>query len=748
MRPWQTFLVVAALVPTALVGAIYALFLFWGRDLPSPKRPQEIAPPQNTVLLDRNGDVISELFFENRNSVPLVQIPEVMRGAVLATEDRRFFHHWGVDLRSVGRAVLANVMARDIREGASTITQQLARNVFLTQSQTLERKIREAILAIRLERSFSKEEILELYLNQIYFGDGAYGVESAAQRFFGHSCRELSVAEAAMLAGLPANPAAFSPRRHPEACRRRRSVVLRRMEEAGVIDQETREKAEAAEILGGSRSRQAEEAAYFAETVRLELMDRFGSEVVYGGGLTVHTTLDLRLQRAAVQAMEDQLTAIEQEQALVYRRLRGASVRGDELPPGQRPSYLQGALVALEPQTGAIRAMVGGRDFAESNFNRAVQARRQPGSAFKPFVMAQALRAGYTPEDVLLDAPVTYRWGNQVWSPKNFSHDYKGEVTIRTTLMKSINVPSVRLLEAVGPRKVVELAHELGIAGDLPPQLSLALGTGEVTPLEITSAYGVFANAGIREVPYTIEKIEDHRGNVIEEHQGQPQDVLDEKTSFQMVSMLQSVIDHGTGHPARAKYDFTAPAGGKTGTTDDYSDAWFVGFIPRLACGVWIGFDEKKSIGRRMTGAAAALPAWSAFMNDAVRLYGEQSFGAPAGMTGVTICQESGLLANPGCPRREAHLYKAGNEPTRKCPIHTGARPAVVEEDPETDEAPPEGARSHPEPAVTPSPHEPPPPDVTPRREDQPGREDRPDREDQPDRRDPPGRVDRPDRED
>lgn len=689
MRPLAVLLLTIILVPLALIGAVSGLFLLWGRDLPSPHNPREVEPPRKTVVLDRRGEVIDEFFIENRSPMPLAQIPEVMRQAVLATEDRRFFRHWGVDLPGVLRAATSNVTAGRIRQGASTITQQLARSVFLSNSQTLERKVKEAVLAIRLERSFSKEEILEFYLNRIYFGEGTYGVEAAAQRYFGKSCRDLTLPEAALLAGLPANPASYSPVRHPEAAKRRRNSVLRRMEDTGVIDRQTRGDAEVTEIRLATGPRGESPSAYFTEMVRQELMDRFGGTQVYEGGLTVYTTLDLGLQRAAVRSMESQLEAIEAEKGLAYRRVLHAGVRGDStLDRGARTPYLQGALIAIEPQNGAIRALVGGRSFAESNFNRAVQARRQPGSAFKPIVAAQAIRQGYTPNSILQDTPLSYHWGGQTWSPQNFDHKFRGPVTLRYTLQKSINIPTIRLLEAVGTKNVVEMAERIGFTGHITPQLSLALGTAEVTPLEITSAYGSFANRGIRVEPYSIERVEDRSGRFLLEHRPVSHEVMDERSSFFMISLLRSVIDHGTGYPARGQYGFDAPAAGKTGTTDDYSDAWFVGFVPRLACGVWVGFDARKSIGSRMTGAAAALPAWCGFMNEAVKVYGKEDFPPPEGVVVVTTCPVSGLLATPGCPRTISDVYMPGTQPTRYCAVHAGMTPAPVQAAPAEDEVP------------------------------------------------------------
>jgi penicillin-binding protein 1A len=674
----RLFLILLILCPLTMAGAIYLLFLLWGDDLPSPQTLRELEPAVNTVVLDRNGEVIDEFYVENRNPLSLQEIPNLMRLAFLSTEDRRFFSHWGIDLQGIFRALLANVTSGRIQQGASTITQQLARKLFLRDEQTLERKLKEMVLAIRLERSFSKEEILELYLNKIYFGEGAYGVEAAAQTYFGKPCQNLDLPETALLAGLVANPGAFSPTRRPEQARRRRNLVLRRMEQAGVIDSLTAATAETTavvlDVAGRSRSR----APYFTERVRQELAERYGTLDVFGGGLTVHTTLDMGLQAVAEKAVEEQAEKIEKTEVHAYKYLLDPNTRRGGLRSRvDSTPYLQGALVAIEPQTGAIRAMVGGRSFQESEFNRAWQALKQPGSAFKPIVFTQALLDGYRTNDILLDTPAVYEIpgpGNEIteYAPRNFDETFRGPVTLRYTLMKSINVPTVRLMDKIGPRRVVNLARSMGIDRNLPPYLSLALGSGEVTPLELTAAYAIFPDHGIREEPYLIERVEDRYGHVIDEHQSHSHEVIDERTSYVMVSMLRSVMDGGTGQLARSLYHFEAPAGGKTGTTDDCSDAWFVGFIPRLACGVWIGFDEKKSIGPRMTGAMAALPAWCEFMNAAVDVYGVEDFAVPPGITEVTTCQLSGQLALPGCPDKVRDAFLSGTQPTRFCPVHQG----------------------------------------------------------------------------
>lgn len=670
-------IILASILLVPLLGAavIYGLFVVWGSDLPSPQTLRELEPSMNTVILDRNGLVIDEFFLENRSPRPLPQIPPLVQAAVLATEDVRFGQHWGIDVVGVLRAAFTNLTSGTIEQGASTITQQLARKLFLTDSQTWNRKLKEAVLAIRLERSFSKDEILELYLNKVYFGEGAYGVEAAAQTYFGKSSDQLALEEIATLAGVLANPSAFNPVRKPENSKRRRNLVLRRMLQAGVVDTTAYGLAEAADlVLNTSGKKSASRAPYFTEAVRQELADRYGDTHVYTGGLTVHTTLDLALQESAVAALESQLQTLEEMQAHRYKYLKDPATRAGSLAhPEEGTPYLQGAAVAIEPQTGAIRMLVGGRHFAESKFNRAFQAVRQPGSAFKPILFAAAVREGHSPNDILYDTPVQFPGpggaGSTPWEPKNFDLEFRGPVTMRYALMKSLNIPAVRLMDEVTPRKVIALAKEMGIERNLPPYLSLALGTGEVTPLEITAAYAIFANQGIYSEPYMIERVEDRYGNLVELHLPKSREVIDERTNAIMVSMLQSVIDGGTGAPARSVHGFHAPAGGKTGTTDDYSDAWFVGFVPRLACGVWVGFDEKKTIGSRMTGTAAALPAWSAIMKKAVKELGAEEFSAPRGLIRVTTCRDTGLLALPDCPK-VSDLYRPGHQPTRSCPIH------------------------------------------------------------------------------
>jgi penicillin-binding protein 1A len=430
---------------------------------------------------------------------------------------------------------------------------------------------------------------------------------------------------------------------------------------------------------GGSTSG---EAPYFLEYVRLLTTAHFGNHDVYEGGLKIYTSLDLRLQRAAEAALENQCRKIEADH--LYRETFESFRETGAHDSDAGTPYIQAALVALDPQTGRILAMVGGRSWLDSRFNRAVQAKRQPGSSFKPFIYALALRDGGRPNDVIVDEPVSYPMGALasmgVWSPKNFHNKYEGAITLTRALEQSINIPSVKLLSKIGPRAVVDFARTCGVHGDMPPYLSLALGTAEVTPLEMASAYGAFDNGGILVDPSAIVKIEDRDGMVISQERSRTTEVLDEKTSAVLVGMMRAVVDHGTGYPARRE-SFTAPAAGKTGTTDDYTDAWFIGFVPHCVCAVWVGFDEKRTIGSNMTGARTALPIWTEFMKAFVSLNGEEDFTLPDGITRVAICTITGQLATEGCPSAEVNFI-SGQEPHTYCRTHGGAPPPVEEETP------------------------------------------------------------------
>ena len=649
----------------------------WARqDLPSPSSLQTIAPPVKTLVYDVNGKLVHEFYKENRSLVPLRQIPRSMVDAILSIEDRRFYSHWGIDpVRLVG-ALVQDVIARRAEQGASTITQQLARNLFLTHEKTLSRKVKEAILAIRIEQTYTKDEILQMYLNQIYFGEGAYGVDAAARIYYGKPVLELTLPECALLAGLPRNPRDYSPRRDPERSLKRRNLVLASMLQNKKINRAQYETATEAP-LGVSKTRlDPREAPYFMEMVRLYLEERYGSNQLFEGGLRVYTTLDADLQQAAEESLERRLTGLEQRNGTKKTR---ASVlaKSKTAQPSEKSQtdYLQGAVVCLDPTNGQIRALVGGRDFNESNFNRATQASRQPGSAFKPFIYAAAIDNGYTPNEMILDTPVSFRAGNGAdWSPQNYDHKFRGPVTLRTALAKSLNVPAAKLLQKLGTPVVTSYARRLGVRSHLGNDLSLALGTSEVNLLELTSAYGVFADQGVRTTPVFVLRVEDKNGKILEQTRTVAEEVLSPETALTMTNMLQTVMQSGTAAAARAM-GLRVAAAGKTGTTDDYTDAWFVGYTPNLVTGVWVGFDRKQKIGPNMTGAAAALPIWVDVVSAATKDKPPQDFPVPNGVVSRLICSQTGLLANPSCPETETELFREGSEPTGFCDIHTGATP-------------------------------------------------------------------------
>jgi len=674
------FVLAFLLVILLLAGGLYGLIRFFGHNLPSPATPREMEASLSTRLLDAQGRPFDEFYVEDRVPLRLGDVPPAFLQAILATEDRQFYRHWGINSTSVLRAIRSNVLEGRIAEGASTITQQLAWNLFLDHRRTLGRKIREAILALRIERSFSKDEILEMYVNQIYFGEGAYGLEAAARRFCGVPAAALSLEQCALLAGLPGNPAAFSPRRHPEAAKRRRSIVLRSMLETGAIDEQTCERAMAAPIVVREAGGRGRLGAYFTEAVRRELAGRYGTERIYHGGLVVETTLDIDLQRVAEEALESQLSKIEG--LILYPYLFG---RGDEmlasygLPPQERlasPLRLQGAVIAVDIATGAVRAMVGGRDFAESPFNRATQAPRQSASTFKPFIYAEAIRQGYRSNDILVDEPTTFRLNDgrgTIYEIRNFDtrEDY-GPVTLRFALAKSINRPTARLLDAVGIRRVVALTRAMGLRGRVPAVISLAAGTAEATLIDLTSAFGAFGNHGILVQPYLIERVSDRYGHELERHALQSEQVLDERTAAIVTSMLETVFDFGTGYEARSALGLTGAAAGKTGTMDDYTDAWFVGYTPEIAVGVWVGFDWKIRIGgsTTATGAKAALPIWVSVVRAAQAGARLQDFEIPLGLVPARTCLHSGALAGPHCPSPVEDLFIPGTEPGEICRRH------------------------------------------------------------------------------
>jgi penicillin-binding protein 1A len=682
LRAWlRLFLIVLA----ALVSGTVTAVLWLERGLPSPSLLESVQPVVGATVYARDGSVLHSFTRENRVIVPLSDVPPELIEAVVVTEDREFRSHWGVDVWAIVRAALRNARAGHVVQGASTITQQLARSLFLTPEVSLTRKLREALLALRIEQTYSKDRILELYLNQIYFGHGAYGVESAARSFFGKQVSELDLPECALLAGLPKNPSGYSPRQRPERALARRRLVLRMMADQGVITREDAARADTTALGVLPRSDSAGLGAYFIEEIRRELVGRYGQDALYAGGLRIHTTLDPDLQAAAERTVEDRLSRLERDYRYAVKRgdTTGAGTASSEATP-----YVQGAVVALDASTGGILAMVGGRDFRESEFNRATQAPRQPGSGFKPFVYTAAIDRGYTPADTILDAPLVVpgagpprlvRTRDGVseeptdWAPENYEPGFQGEVTLRYALKQSINLPTVRLCMGVGPETVVQYARQMGISTKLKPVYSLALGSCEVKLLDITEAYATLANQGIRMEPYAIESVEDENGRVLERHESASREVLSPETAYIVTNMLESVLTNGTGWAARA-WGFDHPAAGKTGTTNDCTDAWFVGYTTRVVCGTWVGFDDRRSLGNGMTGAVAALPIWTEFMKAAHAGLPHEPFRRPPGVITRRICSTTGALAAPACPDTYDEVFIEGTEPAEPCPVHERPR--------------------------------------------------------------------------
>ncbi len=649
------FGVLALLVGTGIgVAALWA-FAILPRSLPPVSALETFQPIQGTKIYDDNDELLTELHVERRIFMPLGQIPKSLKDAILATEDRRFYSHWGIDPVGIARAVFQNYRRGRIVEGGSTITQQLTKVLFLTPDKSLERKLKEAILALELERRYPKDRILEMYLNQVYFGHGAYGVEAAARTYFGKSVSELSVRESALLAGLPRAPSTYSPFDHADAARRRREVVLRRMVEYGVIKEAERVRLAKTDLGLIPPERRRTTGQYFLEYVQQTLETKYGADMVFKGGLRVYTTLNPTMQLTAELALREGLRALE---------ARTVKPRSD------RP---EGAIITIEPQTGYIKAIVGGYDFFRSEFNRAVQARRQPGSAFKPFIYLAALEAGFTPATRIDDSPVTYPVGaNGAWKPENYDRKFRGPTTLQQALEESINVVTVKLQERVGINRTIQAARRLGVASPLDINLSLALGTSDLTLLELTSAYGVLANQGVWMPPTAIRYVTDAQGKLLEEHVPEGREAVSPEVAYVLTHMMRGVVERGTGQGAKS---LGRPVAAKTGTTNDYSNAWFIGFTPRLATGVWVGYDRPRSLGKEETGGRTAVPIWTAYMTKILGDSPREDFPVPERVSLVPI----DLDPSNECVRVVTMAFVRGTEPAVSCgPRRQAVTPAVA----------------------------------------------------------------------
>jgi penicillin-binding protein 1A len=730
------------LLAAAGTGA-YLLYEQFTEALPDISLLKSYQPSLITTVYADDDTLVAQFFVERRVLLPLEKIPAILKQATLAVEDARFYAHEGIDFIGIARAAWSNVQAGEVVEGASTITQQVAKMLFLTHRKTFERKLREIILAMRMEHFLSKDEILEIYLNQTYYGHGAYGVEAASNVYFGKNVGDLTLDEATLIAGLPKAPTAYSPYNAPDRALRRRAHVLRRMVETGYITADEEERAQGAALQLRPRQEVIVKAPYFIEHVRRYLEDQYGSTPLYRGGLKVYTTLDLSLQEAAEAALRHGLIKDDQrrgyrgslghlnmsrgdqidwervrqipwpeEQSLLTawtRRVKAVVVAVDDrrvqvrweggegmIPldamlwayaPNpdidsekrrlRRPSealkvgdviladltesggqgkktllalaqepIVQGALVALEPHTGYLRALVGGYDFSRSQFNRATQAIRQPGSAFKPIIYATAVQRGFSPARVMVDAPIVHEQADgKIWKPSNYDGNFWGSITLAEALAHSRNIIAIKLLEAVGVKHVVEFAKRLGIRSPMTPTLALGLGASGLTPLELTTAYNVFANQGVRHDPVAVRWVEDAEGQVLEKHAPLGERVMSEQQAYVMTSMLQGVVQRGTA--TRAKV-LSRPVAGKTGTTNDFIDAWFVGYSPTLVAGVWVGIDDREPLGYKEAGGRAALPIWIEFMQQALERIPLQDFVTPPHIRLVRIHPRTGASSEPG----------------------------------------------------------------------------------------------------
>lgn len=749
-------LIIALIILSIILGASAGGYFAIEKGIPSIEELKQYQPETGTKIYADDDVLVGELKIEKGVFVPLNKIPDNMKNAAIAVEDSRFWKHKGIDYIAIIRALLKDIAYVQLKEGGSTITQQLAKVIFLTPEKTVKRKLREAALAVKIEKNLTKEEILELYLNKIYFGHGAYGVEMASKVYFGKSVRDITLSEAALIAGLIKAPLIYSPYNDLTKAKERQQIVLSRMEDEGYIKRSEKENALKQPIYLSNVRKGVEANNYFIEYIRRYIEEQYGEEMVYREGLKVYTTLNRDAQLSAARAIQEGLRELDkrrgwrgpiehrkdidvkrelkskesvaavvantgdissglvlkvsEKEAVVKTRgilgkltiedakwaskvidpkkgtstflkdfnltkilkpgdvvkvgiktMKGNSVR---LTLEQEPQ-VEGALVALEPETGFIRAIVGGYDFVRSDFNRAVYAKRQPGSAFKPIIYAAAMDHGFTPASIITDEPVVYYGGPRgEWSPENYDHKFYGPTRLREALTYSRNVVTIKLVEAVGIDDVIDFARLLGFQGEIPRDLSISLGSMSVTPLELALCFNVFASGGMKMKPIAIKYIIDSKGRVLESNEPDAEEVISPQTAFLITSMMEDVVKYGTGWRAKA---LGRPVAGKTGTTNEYRDAWFIGYTTDLVSAVWVGFDDTRPLGPQETGARAASPIWVSFMKNV--LGGEpREFSLPDdGIVSKSIDPATGLLSKDET-RAIKEYFKEGTEPKQFAP--------------------------------------------------------------------------------
>jgi penicillin-binding protein 1A len=728
-------------VVAALLGIASGVLFAYAGDLPAISALDDYAPSTITRVYGTRGEVVGEFAIQRREVISYEAISPKLRQAILAAEDDGFEQHFGLSIPRIIITLVKDIMERRMAAGASTLTQQLARKLFLTDEKTWERKIKEAILAIQIEKRYTKREIFALYANQMYFGHGVYGVEAASRLYFGKAAKDVSIEEAALIAGILQGNVRQSPYVNMDAALRRRNYTLGRMAEVGFISTEEAETAKKKPIVVRQDlpMQNLSAAPYFLEEVRKELESRYGAKKLYENGLSVQTALDLRLQEAATTALDEGLRRIDKRRGFrkprrnvvteghdvesfrqprwerpmregeivpaVVTAVDGTAInaragalritiekkgyawtnrkpaqlvtRGDlievrlaAVPEGkgatgtlEQPPAVEGAVLAIDNRTGQIKTMVGGYSFERSKFNRAVQAYRQVGSAFKPIVYTAAIDRGYTPVTMLMDTPASFNAGagQPPYTPMNYDRTFLGPITLRHALEQSRNIPAIRVMEQLGPNQVIAYARRLGFESPLPPYLAVALGAAEGTLVEVTSAYSTYPNQGVRMKPYSVMKVSDREGNVLEENRPEPRDAIRADTAYVMTHLLRGVVQRGTAAKAAA---LNWPIGGKTGTTDDYSDAWFIGFDPDITIGVWVGYDQKRSMGPAGTGSESALPIWiqimKAWIGDRKEL---PTFEAPGNIVFAAVDRASGNLALDGVPGAINEAFIAGTQP-------------------------------------------------------------------------------------
>ena len=698
LKGLPVFILMLTVIPAVsfclAAGAVFIYRLY--ETLPMHSQLQNVEQSLVSKVLDKDGKLIHEFSVERRFWVPLDKIPVELQNAVVATEDRKFYSHWGIDVTRNISAVFVNLARGKKAQGASTITQQLARNLYLSSDKTFIRKIREVLTAVQLERSYTKREIMELYLNQVYLGAGVYGAQAAAEHYYSKNVEDLTLNECAVLAGTIQLPERHRPDK-PENVERsaaRRNAVLKAMVAAKFIKKDAAKAVMDEPVAANPKIYRPPVAPYFMEMVRKYVSDKYGDELLYNGGLSIHTTLDPAAQDSTEKSAERAVASLQKRLNRIFIDGFGAERKlgiprqtyidnFDSIYAANAADYAllhdtlkyrkaQIAVVALESATGAILTLVGGRDFQESKFNRATQAKRQPGSLFKPFVYTAAMDNGVNPATVILDQPITLVTPDGEWRPENYDRKFLGPMSVRDALAKSNNLVAIQVFTRIGGQVVVDYAAQMGIKQKLSPVPSLAIGSCEVIPIEIISAYSAFPNRGVRAEPYFINKITDKSGRVLEKAAVKEHQAISPATAYLMTSMLGSVVCCGTAASIPG-LGFRRPAGGKTGTTNEYSDAWFIGFTPQITAGVWTGVDERRSMGHGVTGSAAAVPVWVDAMKELHRNLPRQEFSRPAGTKGLMICAQSFGLAKSSCPKQKVEYFKYETV-VDSCNVHGVAR--------------------------------------------------------------------------